>query len=88
MVAELLRSFKGCIELEDVSGELPALKRRPGVTSWKISDKAGKLYDTFQEVTSNTELPGDQRKKILKSMFPPTQDEIASFHLNRWFVIE
>lgn len=39
VVAELLETCKGAMELVDVSSELPELRRLPGMTSWKVRDK-------------------------------------------------
>lgn len=36
VLAHLLRKYKGCIELVNVSGELPKLKRSPGLSTWKV----------------------------------------------------
>ena len=39
VVSELLELCGGAIELMDVSGEMTALKRLPGMKSWKVKDK-------------------------------------------------
>jgi 16S rRNA C967 or C1407 C5-methylase (RsmB/RsmF family) len=36
VVAEVLRRCGGALELVDVSDILPALKRVPGLTTWKV----------------------------------------------------
>jgi 16S rRNA C967 or C1407 C5-methylase (RsmB/RsmF family) len=36
VVAELLRASEGCLELVDRKKELPGLRSRPGMTTWKI----------------------------------------------------
>ena len=36
IVAHMLRTYSGCLELVDVSAELPALKRSPGISKWKV----------------------------------------------------
>jgi 16S rRNA C967 or C1407 C5-methylase (RsmB/RsmF family) len=36
VLAYMLRSFKGKLELVDVSDKLPALKRSPGRSTWKV----------------------------------------------------
>lgn len=33
---QLLRQSEGCLELLDVSAEIPGLKFRPGLKSWKV----------------------------------------------------
>lgn len=37
IVAQLLRVYKGSLELVDVSDKLPNLKRSPGISTWKVS---------------------------------------------------
>ncbi len=39
VVAELLLRCKGALELLDVSGDLPNLKRLPGLKTWRVKDK-------------------------------------------------
>jgi len=36
IVADLIRNGKGQLELVDVSDKLPGLKRRPGISTWKV----------------------------------------------------
>lgn len=37
VVAYMLRTFKGKLELVDVSMQLPELKRSPGISNWKVT---------------------------------------------------
>jgi len=67
VVAQALADFGGMIELVDVSQEMPNLKRRPGVNTWKVFDKAGNVY------TSWTDVPKENRGKLKLSMFPPAK---------------
>lgn len=69
VVAEALRRFPG-VEVVDVSGELPELVRRPGISQWKVFGK------DMQERTVAED-------KIHALVFPPTQEEAAKFHLER-----
>ena len=39
VVSEILELCGGAIELVDVSGEMTALRRLPGMKSWKVRDK-------------------------------------------------
>jgi hypothetical protein len=39
VVAELLVRCKGSLELVDVADQLPALKRLPGMRTWRVRDK-------------------------------------------------
>ena len=41
VVAALLRWGGGCLRLLDCSASLPSLRRRPGLSSWVVWDKAG-----------------------------------------------
>jgi 16S rRNA C967 or C1407 C5-methylase (RsmB/RsmF family) len=36
ILAYLLRTYKGAIELVDVSAQMPELKRHPGLSTWKV----------------------------------------------------
>ena len=40
VVAALLLSSKGALELVDVSDKLPELKRVPGLKTWRIKDES------------------------------------------------
>ncbi|CAK9274340.1 unnamed protein product [Sphagnum jensenii] len=48
VVGEILRASGGSVELLDVSSELPELKRRPGMMSWKIRDRKRWLCSASQ----------------------------------------
>eukprot|EP00252_Welwitschia_mirabilis_P004446 TRINITY_DN14791_c0_g1_i1.p1 TRINITY_DN14791_c0_g1~~TRINITY_DN14791_c0_g1_i1.p1 ORF type:complete len:927 (+),score=216.89 TRINITY_DN14791_c0_g1_i1:226-3006(+) len=63
VVAEVLRQSHGSLELLDVSSELPELKRRPGLKSWKVRDR-GKWLSSFRQVDRH------RRTAIVPSMFP------------------
>ncbi|GJN27505.1 hypothetical protein PR202_gb15535 [Eleusine coracana subsp. coracana] len=68
VVAELLRRNGNCIELLDVSNELPELVRRLGLITWKVQDR-GSWFETYED------LPNDRKNGILPSMFPPNTKE-------------
>lgn len=81
VVAELLRRCNGALMLVDVSARLPLLTRRPGMTEWPgIMDRDGNWYSKKEDIPSET------RMKVAASMFPPTEEEKQSFHLERWLV--
>ncbi|OAA56681.1 methyltransferase [Niveomyces insectorum RCEF 264] len=40
----------GAVELVDSRDQLPQLQRRPGLTSWPVLDKAGRLWRSWTEV--------------------------------------
>jgi len=39
VVAYVLQKYRHCLEIEDVSKQLVALKRCPGLLTWKVQDK-------------------------------------------------
>lgn len=80
VVAEILRSSQGTMRLVDVSKELPELKRAAGISSWKVFT----AHDTWY--TDHSQVPDKQKKNVLKSSFPPTPEEAAEFHLERWYM--
>eukprot|EP01083_Nonionella_stella_P064554 168354_1 len=67
VVAELLKRFKGSLEIVDVSDRLPKLKRRPGMATWKVCDHDGTWYSSFADV------PKSRKRKLPESMFPPPE---------------
>jgi 16S rRNA C967 or C1407 C5-methylase (RsmB/RsmF family) len=77
VLAELLRSNLGKIELVAIDEKLDGLKRSPGLSNWKVLDP----NDGNRIVTSMSELPAST--KIKQSMFPPTEEEAKCFHLDR-----
>ncbi|RCH86349.1 hypothetical protein CU098_004063 [Rhizopus stolonifer] len=78
VVAEVLRQTKGAIRLLDVSHELPELKRRPGLSTWKVANKEGVFINSVDEITDER-----LRKKHPLSTFPPTEEEAKEMHLER-----
>ncbi|KAI9495549.1 S-adenosyl-L-methionine-dependent methyltransferase [Zychaea mexicana] len=76
VVAEVLRLTDGALEIKDMSHELPELKRKPGLTNWKVMTKDGEY------ITSLDDIKGDrQRSKFPASVFPP--ENVESLHLDR-----
>lgn len=78
VVAEVLRQTKGAIRLVDVSTSLPELKRRPGLSTWKVSTREGVFLDSIEDIPEER-----QRKKFPTSAFPPTAEEAEKFNLDR-----
>ncbi|CDS09206.1 hypothetical protein LRAMOSA10566 [Lichtheimia ramosa] len=72
VVAEVLRLAEGALELKDVSNELPELRRKPGLTTWKVMTKDGQFVDSIDDVPEGNLPP---------SVFPPTN--VADLHLER-----
>ena len=51
VIATAVSMSKGVVELLDVSGELPNLKRSPGLTTWKVKCNLQILYlQLYQEL--------------------------------------
>ncbi|KAJ3012948.1 tRNA (cytosine(34)-C(5))-methyltransferase [Thoreauomyces humboldtii] len=65
VVAAAIAECRGALRLVDVSAELPALIRKPGLSTWTFQHKNGFFYNSFDET------PEDDRKGVLPSMFPP-----------------
>ncbi|EJD76199.1 tRNA (cytosine-5-)-methyltransferase NSUN2 [Loa loa] len=79
VIASILRSSAGALELVDVSQQLPQLKRTSGLSKWRVFDKAMHEYSILEDVVT------DQRRYFTSSMFPPNDEEIQKFHLERCF---
>jgi hypothetical protein len=62
---QLLRHYGDALELLDVSSQLPALKRRPGLTKWLVRDKR-RWYSNYSQV----EPPRNGGAKLVPTMFP------------------
>lgn len=76
IVAEMLNRGNGSLELVDVSNELPELKRRPGLSDWKVFTKDAQLVDKMED------LPKDTKGRFYPSMWPP--QNARELHLERW----
>jgi multisite-specific tRNA:(cytosine-C5)-methyltransferase len=66
VIAEILRLTNGNVEVVDVTNELPKLKRRPGLQSWKVFDANG------EEMERSEVYPGG---KFTETMFAPMAEE-------------
>jgi histone H3/H4 len=78
VVAEVLRQTKGAIRLVDVSDQLPELRRRPGLSTWKVTTKEGVYLDSIEDIQEER-----QRKKFPATCFPPTAEEAEKMNLDR-----
>ncbi|CAK4066714.1 unnamed protein product [Aphanomyces euteiches] len=79
VVAELLRWSNGSLRLIDVSNVLPKLKRRAGLTSWKVYDHDNNIVEAYDEATEATR---GKYKSLPPTIFPPTAEEAEAFHLD------
>ncbi|KAF1794230.1 S-adenosyl-L-methionine-dependent methyltransferase [Phytophthora cactorum] len=69
-------------ELVDVSNTLPLLKRRPGISTWKVIDSQLKEYSSYENYVEEN-MKDKIKDKIRATMFPPTEKEAADLHLER-----
>lgn len=80
IAAAIERCGQENVEILDCSNELPGLQRVPGMTKWKVMDKAGRIWNDWTEVEEWVEkeskdglIPG----KLVPTMFPRKQDDGA-----------
>ncbi|CAI5755840.1 unnamed protein product [Candida verbasci] len=71
VVASALRKWGDKIKLVDVSNELPGLKRANGISDWLVYGKDIQIKQKGDDET------------ISESCFPPAQDEVERFHLEK-----
>ncbi|PSR78543.1 S-adenosyl-L-methionine-dependent methyltransferase, partial [Coniella lustricola] len=57
------------VELLDCSNELPGLARKPGLKTWKVMDKAGRIWNSWKEVESWV---AEQKDKVIPGKLVPT----------------
>lgn len=63
------------VNIIDCDQELPGLKRRPGLTDWKVMGKTGRIWKTWKEVEDQRDQEGEEGLNLLvKSMFPTSAD--------------
>ena len=59
------------VEIIDCSSMLPGLKRRPGLKSWKVMDKLGRWWESWEAVLQQQKEHGiDGLGKLAHTMFP------------------
>jgi len=74
------------VGLIDCSASLPDLKRKSGLHNWKVMDKQGKIWQSWQEVEEYRAREGsDGLGRLGEGMFPPasTSDQNVNFPFNR-----
>ncbi len=60
------------VDVVDCSSALPQLKRRQGLTSWKVMDKQGRMWPTWASVEEEKAKHGeDGFGRMSEQMFPP-----------------
>lgn len=71
------------IKIIDCSNELPGLKRAPGLRSWKVMDREGRMWNSWQEIEERREKEGILGLgRLAEGMFPPS-GENADLPLER-----
>jgi multisite-specific tRNA:(cytosine-C5)-methyltransferase len=66
---------KDIVQILDTSSLLPGLNRYPGLRSWKVMDKVGRVWHSHQEVEDHRARYGDEGlSRLQESMFPPKDD--------------
>jgi 16S rRNA C967 or C1407 C5-methylase (RsmB/RsmF family) len=78
VIAGVLVKANGALRLVDVGDQLPELKRRSGITSWRVMDKSGQWYDKHEQLPEHL-------KKFPESVFPP--EKIDQLNIERCFRI-
>ena len=60
--------------LVDCSDLLPELKRQPGMRTWKVMDRRGGMWESWNDVESHRDTNGaDYLSKLSAGMFPPSE---------------
>ena len=65
VIATLLNSSQGSLELVDAAQTLPKLKCRPGLETWSVMSRENCFFSSF------TEVPENLQSQIRESLFPP-----------------
>jgi multisite-specific tRNA:(cytosine-C5)-methyltransferase len=64
------------VEIVDSSSMLPGLKRSPGLKTWKVMDKAGRMWDSWESVMKHRDQHGvESLGKLAHTMFSDYMDE-------------
>jgi len=67
----------------DCGDALPELRRRHGLSNWKVMDKQGKIWNTWAEVEEARAKEGPEGfGKLVEGMFPPANPN-EKIHLDR-----
>ncbi|KAJ2747400.1 tRNA (cytosine-5-)-methyltransferase ncl1 [Coemansia sp. BCRC 34301] len=81
VVAHVLDHFEGALRLVDVSDHLPALKRRPGLSTWKVMTRDGALYDSYEAVPIDE--AGRGRRRYMQNFFPLPAERMQELNIER-----
>mmetsp|Transcript_56800 Transcript_56800/g.151577 ORF Transcript_56800/g.151577 Transcript_56800/m.151577 type:complete len:758 (-) Transcript_56800:962-3235(-) len=64
VVAAVIAAAGGALKIVDASDRIPELKRRPGLTTWKVPSKKGEYFASAEEAAQ-------VKTGVRPSMFPP-----------------
>ncbi|CAK5272960.1 unnamed protein product [Mycena citricolor] len=68
-------------ELVDVSAKLPELQRRPGMTSWRPTDKSlNTTYETYETYQNTCKDPDAVKSKFTRGHWPPPDVDSLNLH--------
>lgn len=91
VIAAALNNNAGLYKIVDVSSDFPELKRRPGITSWKVATQPGgkesdlTWHDSFEKyresVDSGKEREKDRTKGLSSSVWAP--ENVAELGLEK-----
>ncbi|KAJ2863771.1 tRNA (cytosine-5-)-methyltransferase ncl1 [Coemansia aciculifera] len=81
VVAHVLDHFEGALRLVDVSDQLPALKRRPGLATWKVMTRDGTLHDEYESIPVDE--AGNGRRKYMEKFFPLSSERMQELNIDR-----
>jgi multisite-specific tRNA:(cytosine-C5)-methyltransferase len=72
------------VKIIDCSEELSGLKRRPGLKTWKVMDREGRIWNSWKEVMEQREQEPNTNglARLSEGMFPPS-GETAELPLER-----
>ncbi|EEP82306.1 hypothetical protein UREG_07171 [Uncinocarpus reesii 1704] len=63
------------VQIIDCSNELLGLVRSPGLTSWTVMDKQGRIWNAWKEVEEKINNGDETVKRVVEGMFPPPSDD-------------
>ncbi|GFN95333.1 tRNA (cytosine(34)-c(5))-methyltransferase [Plakobranchus ocellatus] len=77
VIADLLRSSNGAMELVEVADSLPGLKFTRGLSHWRVMTKVGEWLDDKDKI------PANLKTQYKETIYPPSPEEAEKFHLER-----
>ncbi|KAJ8059254.1 hypothetical protein OCU04_012220 [Sclerotinia nivalis] len=73
------------VKLISSDDQLPLLKRRPGLKTWTVMDKKGRVWNSWAELQKYIAENGqdDWTGRLVEGMFPPTDEAMSSVLLDQ-----